>query len=292
MRARNTRILGKDALEALEKTLGTSHLPEMVYGSTLELTHESTGVRLHFNAEDALKEWLEEGLPPLKVAAAAVWEKGHKARFGDEMPKAAKGKTGDAWNDEEETDKYDWTFTTPYRGSVSVDDGAGAGTTGTDASRPTPSLWTDTEQRVDRGMLMERDPILFFDELTLYESELDDNGLMSLTVKVRVMPRCWYVLMRHWMRVDGVLIRLRETRFFHRARDSAGRGIRRGPGERQAGGDLRGSEDEGRAQRAGAVPGRGRGGVGAAGGGWTGGDGVSRPDRLTSINTSENAQHS
>ena len=86
MRARNTRILGKDALEALEKTLGTSHLPEMVYGSTLELTHESTGVRLHFNAEDALKEWLEEGLPPLKVAAAAVWEKGHKARFGDEMP--------------------------------------------------------------------------------------------------------------------------------------------------------------------------------------------------------------
>ena len=75
-------------------------------------------------------------------------------------------------------------------------------------------------------------------------------------------------------------------------RDSAGRGRRRGPGERQAGGDLRGSEDEGRAQRAGAVPGRGRGGVGAAGGGWTGGDGVSRPDRLTSINTSENAQHS
>ena len=50
---------------------------------------------------------------------------------------------------------------------------------------------------------MERDPILFFDELTLYESELDDNGLMSVTVKVRVMPRCWYVLMRHWMRWTG-----------------------------------------------------------------------------------------
>ena len=79
-----------------------------------------------------------------------------------------------------------------------------------------PPPWTDTDQRVDRGLLMERDPILFFDELTLYESELDDNGLMSVTVKVRVMPRCWYVLMRHWMRVDGVLIRLRETRFFHR----------------------------------------------------------------------------
>ena len=73
-------------------------------------------------------------------------------------------------------------------------------------------------------MLTARDPILFFDELTLYESELDDNGLMSLTVKVRVMPRCWYVLMRHWMRVDGVLIRLRETRFFHRVGTPPGEG--------------------------------------------------------------------
>ena len=73
-----------------------------------------------------------------------------------------------------------------------------------------------TEERVDRGLLMERDPILFYDEMTLYESELDDNGEMSMSLKVRVMPRCWYVLMRLWMRVDGVLIRLRETRFFCR----------------------------------------------------------------------------
>ncbi len=226
MRARNTRILGKDALEELEQRLGTSHLPEMVYGSALELTHESTGVKLHFNAEDALREWLQEDLPPLKVAAAAAWERGHKARFGDEMPKASKtrksdgggggggggGDGGDAWNDEEETDAYDWTFTTPYRGSVSVD--SDGHVDGHVDGHPPP--WTDTDLRVDRGLLMERDPILFFDELTLYESELDDNGLMSVTVKVRVMPRCWYVLMRHWMRVDGVLIRLRETRFFHR----------------------------------------------------------------------------
>jgi type 2A phosphatase activator TIP41 len=61
---------------------------------------------------------------------------------------------------------------------------------------------------------MERDPILFFDELTLYESELDDNGESSVTLKIRVMPKCWFVLMRFWMRCDGVRVRLRETRFF------------------------------------------------------------------------------
>jgi type 2A phosphatase activator TIP41 len=63
-------------------------------------------------------------------------------------------------------------------------------------------------------MLTERDPILMYDELTLYESELDDNGVAHLGLKVRVMPKCWFVLLRFWLRVDGVLIRLFETRFF------------------------------------------------------------------------------
>ena len=80
--SRATPILGKAQLDALESRLGSAHLPEMVYGSALELTHEATGVRLHFNAEDALREWLEEDLPPLKVAAAAAWARGHAERFG------------------------------------------------------------------------------------------------------------------------------------------------------------------------------------------------------------------
>lgn len=31
---------------------------------------------------------------------------------------------------------------------------------------------------------MARDPILFYDEIPLYESELDDNGVSQLSVKV------------------------------------------------------------------------------------------------------------
>lgn len=33
-------------------------------------------------------------------------------------------------------------------------------------------------------MLMARDPILFYDEIPLFESELDDNGVSQLLVKV------------------------------------------------------------------------------------------------------------
>ncbi len=30
--------------------------------------------------------------------------------------------------------------------------------------------------------------------------------------QVRVMPRCWFALLRFWLRVDGVLVRLYEAR--------------------------------------------------------------------------------
>lgn len=30
-------------------------------------------------------------------------------------------------------------------------------------------------------------------------------------LQVRVMPRCWYVLLRFWLRVDRVMVRLREV---------------------------------------------------------------------------------
>ena len=30
------------------------------------------------------------------------------------------------------------------------------------------------------------------------------------------MPKCWFVLLRFWLRVDGVAVRLREARLFCR----------------------------------------------------------------------------
>ncbi len=45
--------------------------------------------------------------------------------------------------------------------------------------------WRSSAQQIDRSALMTRDPILFYDEVPLHMSELDDNGLSQLTVKVR-----------------------------------------------------------------------------------------------------------
>lgn len=61
---------------------------------------------------------------------------------------------------------------------------------------------------------MRPDPILFFDEVVLYEDELADNGIAMLSCKIRVMPERLLLLTRFFMRLDHVLIRLRDTRVY------------------------------------------------------------------------------
>jgi type 2A phosphatase activator TIP41 len=48
----------------------------------------------------------------------------------------------------------------------------------------------------------------------LYEDELADNGITMLSCKIRVMPARLLLLVRLFMRLDGVLIRIRDTRVF------------------------------------------------------------------------------
>eukprot|EP00271_Cylindrocystis_brebissonii_P006946 TRINITY_DN19919_c0_g1_i2.p1 TRINITY_DN19919_c0_g1~~TRINITY_DN19919_c0_g1_i2.p1 ORF type:complete len:577 (+),score=97.25 TRINITY_DN19919_c0_g1_i2:336-2066(+) len=82
------------------------------------------------------------------------------------------------------------------------------------SSALSPLTWQPCEERIDWALLERRDPILFYDEVILYEDELADNGIALCSAKVRVMPGSWFVLFRFWLRVDGALIRLRDTRLF------------------------------------------------------------------------------
>ena len=65
-------------------------------------------------------------------------------------------------------------------------------------------------------MLMDKSaPILMYDDVPLYEDDLHDNGESQLSVKVRIMPKCFYILLRFFLRIDNVLVRCRDVRFFH-----------------------------------------------------------------------------
>jgi type 2A phosphatase activator TIP41 len=298
VRATRAPIIGDAAVEDAQRALGgVLTVPEILFGnSRLELRHAGSGVTLHFDALDALRAWRQEDLPPLKVSVAQQWQAARREEIERQAALVL---------------EYDWTYTTPYQGTLEVAQGAPGGEGGGDQAEPsqggreqppegagheaaagqqasgtvsrqictslrtepqsplaaaqahaaaemaarlppqggsasaspvaraaavagampaaplaaspacsaapaTPA-WAPTQRTADRSLLLSRDePILFFADVPLYESELDDNGVSALGVKVRVMPRCWLVLLRFWLRVDGALMRLRETRLFCR----------------------------------------------------------------------------
>ncbi|KAJ7946123.1 TIP41-like family protein [Quillaja saponaria] len=196
-------ILNSSTLQQWEQKLGTSHLPEMIFGENfLELKHLKSGTKIHFNAFDALSGWKKEALPPVEVPAAAKWKFRSKPS-------------------QEVILDYDYTFTTPYCGSEMIElaaDKNGA----RHVSGDTCSLhWEECKEQIDVAALASKETILFYDEVVLYEDELADNGVSLLTVKVRVMPSCWFLLLRFWLRVDGVLMRVRDTRMHCLFGDSA-----------------------------------------------------------------------
>ena len=72
-----------------------------------------------------------------------------------------------------------------------------------------------TELKINYEKLKQQEKILFFDEVVLYEDELDDNGCTKLSVKLRVMPSGFFILLRFYLRVDKTLIRVYDTRIYH-----------------------------------------------------------------------------
>ena len=64
-------------------------------------------------------------------------------------------------------------------------------------------------------MLSPENPILHFGEIFLFESDLEDCGYAMSKVRFRVMKDCFYVLLRYYLRVDGVSVRIFDTRIFH-----------------------------------------------------------------------------
>lgn len=79
------------------------------------------------------------------------------------------------------------------------------------------------------------EPILFYDEVTLFEDELHDNGVANLTIRIvsvnnflllgpsltghhplqRIMPSGLFLLSRFFLRVDNVLFRIYDVRLYH-----------------------------------------------------------------------------
>jgi type 2A phosphatase activator TIP41 len=202
-------------IEALEKDIQIP-VPEMIFGDNLvSITHLPTGWRIEFNARDALDAVDKTGDNMLQVAYAGEWS-------------ASREQTSAGIR--EIVRPFDWSYSTTYKGTVvqpgaaaavpasREGQGAGAETDGNKVSSEEHGSsgreFTPANEPIPIELLKRRDPILFYDEVVLYESELDDNGISIMSVKLRVHEQRMLLLCRLYMRLDNVVCRVRDTRVY------------------------------------------------------------------------------
>jgi hypothetical protein len=206
------------------------HAPEMTYlDNYLSLQHADSGLTLEFSTERALLRCFNKHEAQLKVSDARTWMQ----RSATSNPEIAVKK-----------EVFDWTYTSNYQGSYGVSD-----TKSTPESKdlalntfPTVTFPVDaaeenttpfnipaadvlvealqtqsTDEKMPVQLLMDRSyPILFQDNIRFYDDELHDNGVSSFSAKIRVHSYGFLVLLRFWLRVDGVILRVYDTRIFHK----------------------------------------------------------------------------
>ncbi|KAI8362800.1 TIP41-like family-domain-containing protein [Blakeslea trispora] len=181
--SKKASICSSSEMEKIQKDFGLPP-PEMVFGNN-HVTVQHNQLEIQFNAYDALAliDTSSDSSEKIKVAYAEEWKQKSSANHTD-IKDVVK--------------PYDWTYSTAYRG------------TSDNAFEQHLS-----ESMVNIEKLKQQEPILFYDENILYEDELADNGTAMLTVRLRVMPSCFLVLQRFFLRVDDVLFRVNETRLYH-----------------------------------------------------------------------------
>ena len=206
---RKLPISRASAIDAMADRIGIP-IPEMIFGDNqVVLRHIPSGWSIAFDAADALDKVDKTGESRLQVAYASDWASSREMS-------SVEGIT--------DVRPYDWSYSTSYRGTETKEAGVDKSEKAEKEEKEERQLNGDasTQQRLEETaehalpleLLRRRDPILFNDDVILYESELDDNGISILRVKFRVMPERLLLLSRFYLRVDNVVVRVRDTRVY------------------------------------------------------------------------------
>lgn len=181
--AKTGPILTSSEDERISGELDIPALPEMCFGETSLQINHNNGFGLSFNAIDALR-LIDNKHDKIKVAYAAEWQ-GQRELIGVSK---------------EIVKPFDWTYTTDYKGTLTGDNHLKE---------------VETTEKIDIEKLKKQEKIYFYQDMVLFEDELGDNGIAKMNVKMRVMPSSFFILLRFYLRVDDVLVRINDTRVYH-----------------------------------------------------------------------------
>lgn len=168
-------------------------LPGTVYPMA-HVAVEGNGYWLIWDANEALEEWAKchqeiaihsrnnyNGVAVMRAKDTKYWEEKRKHGKYQGLPSIF---------------HYDWSFSTPFCDKVEG------------------GSWHEmAESGLKLSLLSDSSlPVLFYDEVVMYEDDIHNNGQIHYSVKIRVTPSYSYVLSRLWVCVDKVMVRLRESR--------------------------------------------------------------------------------
>ncbi|GAA5976763.1 hypothetical protein JCM11641_000864 [Rhodosporidiobolus odoratus] len=204
-------ILSIPQADALSTDLDLA-LPEIIFGNnSLRLCHDPTGFEIKWDANAMLSEvkkgegWEDRpGAGPVRVKHADEWKRGQASSTSSTASLTVQK-------------PFDWTYTTLHRGSFTLPSPSPSSSPPSQpAPAPTFSPAPPSHPGIPLTQLARTDiPILFFDEIPLFEDELGDNGIADATVRIRVNHTSLFLLSRFSLRIDGVLFRQFDIRLFH-----------------------------------------------------------------------------
>ena len=247
------RSLSSESHVAWKRELGLGayggmELPAALYGrSALELRHGASGVRLSFCALEALRAWAALGAEPARhrnAAAPAEWDwtfttpyRGATAvaDFGDGVPAEPDGASfydggdgGGAAAGPAALRRPTCKCVFGRKPLLGGDEAAAAAAP--PAAPPPPPPWRATAEAVDIERLLAAHPAPppFEDSVELWcvfrllgnlqtycrrRDDLDPHSFAFFRVRVRFAGKFWVAFSRFFIRVNGVLARVLDTRF-------------------------------------------------------------------------------
>ncbi|GMH54738.1 hypothetical protein TrLO_g10988 [Triparma laevis f. longispina] len=173
-------------------------IPEALFTSSLSL--KIGNFEITIKGDEAVKQWAEQvcnlkstDIKPLKSAVGLKWS----APSSSSDPRTDTDSCLFTPSQISQTlPPYDWTFTSPY------------------TSTSPPFLSSETSGIPIELLKNQNIPVIYYDTFKLYEDDLHDAGDTSLTVSIRVTSVYLFIRLRLFVRVDGVVIRNRDTRIF------------------------------------------------------------------------------
>ena len=193
-------------------------------------------VRLH---PDERKETTEEGKETQSKEECKEEIKSYsedpeftKINYIDLRPERVEVRQAEKWKDRDTSkiEDYkeleiisDWTYSTPYKGTLQfldknlerIKNEFGLEIKPLDEVENSCITVERTEDEIPVDRLTPSNKIIHYFEIELFEDELDDCGQTSSKVRFRIMKDCFYALVRYYLRVDGVVVRILDTRIFH-----------------------------------------------------------------------------